>query len=172
LEWNLSEIRIEWEYAPVHARREAVVARWQTLFEMLVDWIDAFTKFAPTDERWKMPPGSPAQVQARIRRTQECTPGDLQYRESILQEYFQLGFMDVWTHDSFLWEYAGHRVEWSDARLQLIFDTYPHCKPGQKPPPELVAMAEELHPGKDLRPDRGAPPAWGTPQPLFKPAGL
>ena len=172
LELELADKRIEWEFAPLHARREALVVRFAQVLDLLVDWIDSFAKFAPTDERWTMPPGTPAQVQQRIRRTQECTPGDLHYRESILKEYFGLEFKDMWTHDTFLWEYAAHRVEWSDQRLQLIFDSYPHCKPGNRPPPELVAMAEELHPAQDYRPDRLRPPPWGTPQQLFKPVGL
>jgi len=162
LAFELARKRIEWELEPMHRRWTAVVDRWSYVLDLLVDWLDAHTSFAPGDERWRSPGASPAQVQHNIRRTKECTPGDVGYRLAILQEYFQLGFDDIFTHETFRTEYTARRVHWSDARLALIRETLPHCALGGVAPAELVARAERLHPHGDVRSDRGQAPPWGT----------
>jgi hypothetical protein len=160
---ELARKRIEWELEPMHRRWAAVVDRWSYVLDLLVDWLDAHASFAPSDERWRTPGASAAQVQQNIRRTKECTPGDVGYRLAILQEYFHLGFDDIFTHETFRTEYTARRVHWSDARLALIRETLPHCTLGGVAPPELVARAEQLHPNGDVRSDPGQAPPWGTP---------
>lgn len=163
LAFELARKRIEWEFEPMHRRWGAVVDRWSYVLERLVDWLDAHASFAPGDERWCPPGGSPAQAQHNIRRTKECAPGEIAYRLQILQEYFQLGFDDVFAHETFRTEYTARRVHWSDARLALIRETLPHCTLGAVAPAELVARAEQLHPDGTVRPDVGQAPPWGTP---------
>lgn len=160
---TLARRRIEWDLAPLAARWEAVVERWQRLLEALVDWLDAFTRFAPHDARWRPPGASEADVKRNIQRTQECGPGDFRFHEALFQRYFMLGWEQIFTHETFVWEYTARRVEWSDERLALVRATYPHCAPGGRPPAELVARAEELHPDRDYRPDKLQSPPWGAP---------
>ncbi|MBO6935445.1 MAG: hypothetical protein JJ863_10740 [Deltaproteobacteria bacterium] len=163
LSLELARKRIEWELEPLHRRWTAVVDRWSHVLELLVDWLDAHTSFAPGDERWCPPDGNPAKAEHNIRRTKECAPGDVGYRLAILGEYFQLGFDDIFTHETFRTEYTARRVHWSDARLALIRETFPHCVLGGVAPAALVARAEQLHPHGDVRPDAGKAPPWGTP---------
>ena len=163
LEWSMFTRRLDWEYAPAIRRREAIIRRWQAMLEALVDWVDSFARFAPHDPRWNPPGASPQQVRHNIARTQECGPGNFRFREAVFDRYFQLGWGDIWTHETFRWEFSARRVLWSDQRLDLIRDTYPHCQPGQRPPTELVSRAESLHNRADLRPDRLQAPPWGTP---------
>ena len=163
LQLSLIRRRVEWELAPLSHRQEAVVSRWQPIFALLVDWVDAFTSFAPWDARWRTPGSSEADVRRNIQRTQECEPGEVRFREALLQRYFRLPWDQIWTHETFIWEYTARRVEWSDERLYLMQDTYPHAVANTPPPAELVARVEALYPDWDLRSDRGKPPAWGAP---------
>lgn len=163
LEHKLRRRRMEWELEPLQIRWEAEVDRWQQLLTYLVDWIDAFTGFAPGDERWAAQDGNPATTQKNIERTQECEPGNFRYHEAVFQRYFHYGWNDLWQNETFIWEYTANRVEYSDARLSLMQQTYAHCVPGGKPPAELIARAEELHPAGDYRPNKLQPPPWGTP---------
>ncbi|HPQ67900.1 MAG TPA: hypothetical protein PKW95_02150 [bacterium] len=160
IEFEIGCVRIDHGAEPGIVRWDAIVRRWNRLLEMLVDWVDSFTGFAPTDERW-MPMGG-GDPWPNIMRTRECGPGDFRRRETIFHEYFNLTWDDIFLHETFLVEYTARRVHWSDERLRLIRATYDHCRPGQTPPQELIRRAEELHPAKDLRPERFQPPPWGT----------
>jgi len=160
LEFSILRYGIEWEFEPEHRLWYAMVSRWQYMLDLLVDWLDAHTSFAPTDSRWCMPPGT--DVQKNIRRTKECGPGNFRFREALFLEYFGLDWDAIWRHETFTWEYTANRVEWSDERLQLIRDTFQHCLPGNEAPAELVKRAEELHPGRDYRPGKLQHPPVGT----------
>lgn len=167
IEFEMGRTRIDWEAEPGIVEWEAITRRWNRLLEILVDWLDSFASFAPYDERW-VPPGG-GDPWPNIRRTRQCAPGDFRRREKIFGDYFGIAWAGLFTHETFVYEYTANRVYWSDERLRLICDTYSHCVPGGTPPPELVKRAEELHPARDLRPDRMKYPPWGTPlsQPCF-----
>ncbi len=160
IEFDIGCVRIDHDAEPGIVRWDAIVRRWNRLLEMLVDWVDSFTGFAPTDERW-MPMGG-GDPWPNIKRTRECGPGDFRRREQFLHDYFNIAWKDIFSHETFLVEYTARRVHWSDERMRLIRATYDHCRPGQTPPAELIRRAEELHPAKDLRPDRFKSPTWGT----------
>ncbi len=164
LEFELFGKRLDWEYEPWIHWREAVVDRWQSLLEQLVDWLDSFTSFAPYDPRWMPMGGTIDQARHNVQRTQECGPGEFRYHEAIFHRYFQLTWDQIWSHETFTWEYTARRIEWSDERLHMIRETYPHCQPGGRPPASLVSRAEQTHPsGRDWRPDKLQHPPWGTP---------
>ncbi len=160
---TMVELGTEIELAPYAARWDATVRHWEHALDGVIDWLDAFTSFAPTDDRWRSAGASAAAVQRNITRTQECAPGELAIRLE------QLGRLDVtWealvNHESFVWQYTARQLAASDERLRLAFATRPHCVPGQRPPRELIAASEELRrTGRDLRPDRRQRPPWGTP---------
>lgn len=143
-EFRLMRQKIEWEYAPGRAKWKAIIERWEKMHDMVADWIDAHCSFAPFDERW-VDPLNPANTPINILRTKECTPGDLKVRESIFREYFNLGWDDVWEHETYKAEQAASRIFSSDERVAMIRKTYPVCKLGSTPPADVIVVAERMH---------------------------
>jgi hypothetical protein len=161
---------IEWDVEPSKWKWSETVRLWSMMLDDLVDWVDAHTKFAPWDERWRPPGASEAQVKRNIRRTKECRPSAFRYRERLLGWYFGINWEGMWSHETFIYEYSANRVEISDERLHLVRATYPLCVPGAVASPELIAEAERLHPELDYRPNRLQHPPPGTPLRRFPPA--
>jgi len=146
-QFGLERIRIDWYYAPIQSRWDAISHGWEKLLELLFDWLDSFCDFAPMDFRW-VALGDPARTRHNIKRTNDCNPGFLKERERIFYEKFQLKWEDVFTHETFLNEYKAGRIWYSDEVLALIKETYPLCKPYSKPTTELIKHAEDIHHNK------------------------
>lgn len=144
-EFQLKRIEIEWRYKPERELYDAVKERWETLLELLFDWLDAYTKFAPYDSRWRTPGASEEQVRRNIKFTKECNPGFFKERLRIFKESFDLGFRDIFEHETFINESKAFRVPYSDERLDLIKRTFEVCKPFENPSDEMIKEAEKLH---------------------------
>lgn len=160
LEFSLRRRRIEWRYEPVHRHYKAMIDRWEHMLTCLVDWLDAFTSFAPSDDRWISTEGKQATLR-NVRRTQECGPGEFRYREAVFRRYFGVDWEGIWRSESFRWEYTANRISWTDERLHLVRATYAHCVPGGKPPDELIEQAKQHW--NQARPGVGQAPPPGTP---------
>jgi hypothetical protein len=146
VEFGIARSRIEWEYAPLISRWDAVYRRWDQLFGLLFDWVDSFTSFAPYDERWAGRTSS--ETRKNIDRTQECAPGIFRVRESIFNEYFNLAWNDIFTHETYLNEVKAQRIWYSDEVIALLKEAYPHLRPGNKPPSAIISKREALQQGK------------------------
>jgi hypothetical protein len=146
VEFGIMRSRLEWEYAPRINRWDAIYRRWDQMFGLLFDWMDSFASFAPRDERWIGQSGS--ETRKNIERTQECAPGIFKVRESIFNEYFNLTWNDIFTHETYLNEVTAQRIWYSDEVIALLKELYPHIRPGNKPPKEIVSRREALEPGK------------------------
>lgn len=145
LEFGIARGRTEWEYAPRINRWDAIYRRWDQLFDLLFDWIDSFCSFAPYDGRWIGETSS--QTRKNIERTQECNPGIFKVRESIFNEYFDLTWNDIFTHETYLNEVHAQRIWLSDEVIQLLKEVYPHVKPGNRPPAGIISRREALQHG-------------------------
>jgi len=143
VEYEIVRQKIEWEYEPQIIRWNAIVSRWDRMIEMLQDWVDSFTDFAPTDSRWAGE--NILNTRENIAFTQECNPGFFQVRERIFSSYFGMDFPAVFTHETFLHQQKNRLISYSDELIDLTRQAYPHCKPGQKPPADIIKKAEELH---------------------------
>jgi len=139
-----------WKYEPEKNEWYATIERWDRMLDQLHDWLDSFTKFAPYDERWVSMSGM-AETKRNIKRTQECQPGFFKVREDVFFRYFNLRWDDIFTHKTYLNEMAAGRIWYSDACLELIKETYPHCKPFNKAPEDLIKRAEEMHDAKTFK---------------------
>jgi hypothetical protein len=143
-EFGLERQRIDWEYAPRINQWYLVIRLWEKMVENVYDWLDSFCSFAPYDDRWKDMRGKTYTLR-NIKRTQECNPGILKVREKIYLDYFQMGWDDIFGHETFLNEYAANRVWYSDETLELIKKAYTHCKPFNKPGTDLIQQAEIIY---------------------------
>lgn len=143
-QFGLERERLDWEYAPLITGWNITIRLWEKMLMNVYDWLDSFGSFAPHDERWVDLRGQTFTMR-NIKRTQECNPGVLRAREVVLQDYFQLGWDDIFQHETYINEYQANRVWYSDETLELIKKAYPHCQPYQKPPEELVNQAETIY---------------------------
>ncbi|PKL73818.1 MAG: hypothetical protein CVV29_01450 [Methanobacteriales archaeon HGW-Methanobacteriales-2] len=143
-QFGLERERLDWEYAPLITGWNITIRLWEKMLMNVYDWLDSFGSFAPHDERWVDLRGQTFTMR-NIKRTQECNPGVLRAREKVLQDYFQLGWDDIFQHETYINEYQANRVWYSDETLELIKKAYPHCQPYQKPPEELVNQAEAIY---------------------------
>ena len=155
LVYTLAADRIDWEFAPLQAKWDAIEDRWERILSMATDWLDAHTDFAFYDLRWRPPGATDAQVRENIRRDKECLPGQIAVRETIFQEYFGLTFDDIFTHETYLNADDANWLDQSDERIELIKETRKVMSPGAVAPDELVKKSEEMHKAKtDVNPDR------------------
>lgn len=150
VELEMLRFRVQHEYEPKINQWEAIVFRAGKLLDIVIDWLDSFTSFAPFDERWA-DPTSPAKTKENIAFTQECGPGIFKVRENIFQEYFDLTWDDIFTHEMYRNEVTAARIWYSDERIALAKATYPHMQPGKSPPKELIAESETLKKENRLR---------------------
>ena len=145
--FSMERFRIESEFQPAINKYQAIIDRWGRLLELVHDWIDAFTSFAPYDERYVSLEGI-ERTKRNIKFCKECYPGFLKVREDIFNRYFALQWEAVFTHESFPNERKARRCMYTAAYVEFLQEVYPHCKPFSVAPPKLVTKAEQLHKDK------------------------
>ncbi len=148
LKFHIKRNELEWEYQPVINRWRAITEAFYQLFTLLYDWLDAYCDFAPFDGRWNFPGATRADVEKNIRRTKGTNPGFLKERLRIFNENFSLSWDNIFTHETFLFEYKRGFFPYSNERFELIKKTFQYCIPHEKPPIELIKQAEALHKAK------------------------
>jgi hypothetical protein len=151
LAFELRRQRVEWEHAPALARWKAVTRRWENLVGIVHDWLDAYTSFAPRDDRW-VDAGNPANTQKNIRRTRQVAPFRLREFERIFAETCGMTWADIFHHPTYTTAWYNVDIAVTAAKLEQIMAAHDRCVPGGQPTPELVRAAEQLHQGRgDLR---------------------
>jgi len=146
-EFGLVRGEIEWKYEPEIVKWNAITERWEKVLDLVNDWVDAHTNFAPKDERWA-DAGNPAATPKNIRRTKEVGPFRLREREKILKESFNIGWDDVFKHETFLLAWTNVDVMISSAKIELLKKAYPLCRPGGVASSEIIREAEKLRESK------------------------
>lgn len=141
--FGLKRQRIEWSYAPDMAKWSAIWNRCDYILTLVNDWIDAYTKFAPTDDRW-LDKTNPSRTKKNIRRTQQLNPHRLAFRELLLKQSFGLSWDDIFNHETYLEAFANVDIVLTQAKIDLLKKTHSHCAPGGEPPRELIVQAEQL----------------------------
>ena len=145
--FSMERFKIESEYQPLINKYDAIVWRWGRLLEILHDWIDAHTSFAPYDDRFVSLAGMPATLR-NIKYTKDCYPGFFKVREDIFNRYFDLQWDDIFTHESFPSERKAGRCRYTDSYIEFLKEIYRVCTPLTLAPQELIAKAEGLHKSK------------------------
>lgn len=140
--FELERFRIAHAHAPAIALRDAVVQRLPRLLDLVIDWLDAHTTWAPADDRFRG--ADAAATRERIAMARECNPGFYAVRAAQFAEMF--GPAPWWERPELAQERAAGRILWTDDRLTLALDAVPSCVPMASAPPELVARAEAFGP--------------------------
>jgi hypothetical protein len=147
--FSMERFRIESRYQPAINQYQAIIERWMRLLELVHDWIDAYTSFAPYDDRFSSLQGMEVTLR-NIKFCKDCYPGFLQAREDIFHRYFSMKWDDLFVHESFQNERRARRCMYTDDYIAFLKEVYPHCKPFGMAPAELVAKAEALHAQKKV----------------------
>jgi len=145
--FSMERFRIESEFQPQINKYDAIVWRWGKLLELLHDWIDAYTSFAPYDERYVSLEGM-ERTKRNIKFCKECYPGFFKVREDIFKRYFAMSWDDIFKHGSFPNERKARRCMYTDVYVEFLKEVYPNCNPFSTAPTELIAKAEQLHNNK------------------------
>ena len=147
--FSMERFRVESIFQPEINKYDAIVWRWGKLLELLHDWIDAYTSFAPYDERYVSLKGM-EETKRNIKFCKECYPGFFEVRQDIFNRYFAMQWNDIFEHESFSCERRAKRCLYTDAYIDFLKEVYQHCKPLTTALPELIAKAEQLHKDKDV----------------------
>jgi hypothetical protein len=143
-EFGLVRQNIEWKYEPDIIKWMEIIRRWDKMLEIVNDWVDSFGSFAPFDQRWADMRGMQYTLE-NIKYTKLCNPGFLKRREIIFNDYFQLNWDDIFTHDTWNWEMKAGRIWYSDINIEKLQKGYSFCVPGGSPPAELISLAEKIN---------------------------
>ena len=147
--FSMERFKIESVFQPMINKYDAIIWRWGKLLELLHDWIDAYTSFAPYDERYVSLSGM-EETKRNIKFCKECYPGFFKVREDIFKRYFNIQWDDIFAHESFAAERKGRRCMYTDAYIEFLKKIYTHCVPFAQAPQELITKAEQLHKDKEV----------------------
>ena len=148
-EYELARQKLEHQYLPAEVKWKAIVNRWEQLLDEVDEWINSYASNARYIDPWK----DAADPQRAVLRSQDCCPGQLKVREKIFYDYFQLTWDDIFSHDTYINEVNAYRMSYSQPHIDLLKRVYPHMKPFQKPPQELIDEAERTQ-NAQMNPDR------------------
>ncbi len=140
------DIRIDYEFDPLIAKWDAIVNRWENLLWSLSFWSLAHTPSAPHIAPWSLA----ANVQEAIRETKECRPGIFRQEERLFKKYFDMDFMDVFSHESFFYKVKNKYIGESQEFIEFLIEkVYPLCNPANFLPSEIVSERDAFY--KDKR---------------------
>jgi hypothetical protein len=147
--WEVEDFRVRTAHWPNHVERNM---RTKIMFYLLChthDWVDSFCKFAVDDPRWNTGGEALDVVMKRVIKTRECNPGMTKVYEGYLKEYFDIGWAEMFDNEVFKYEVMASntysmRMIFADERIEFLKQVRPHMKPGNEPPPELIAASEEM----------------------------
>lgn len=147
LKFNLGCEKTEFELNPKIKLWESQKHYWNRLIESLSDWITSFCSFAPYTQPWSLAPDP----RAAVIETQECEPGYFEVKQNQLMKYHGISFPEIFSHETFTWEVENNHLWYSMEYIKFLRDeVFSHCRPGTKPPAEVIAKAEKIHTGKRI----------------------
>lgn len=123
------------EFEPQIRKWNGIKRIWKGMIDDLFDWSLAYCHFAPKIKPWV---DAPNPVEATI-FDQNVKPGIFKEREKMLKKYFGMSFMDIFKHPTFIFEVEMSYFGLSQEIVEfLIEEVYPHCRPFNQLPSEIV----------------------------------
>ena len=142
LEMTLDEDTLEHKYHTAIAKWNACKDLWDDILSYIDTWITSYCNYAPLILPWKMA----ADPRTAVIRTQDTYPGYIKVKLARFEEYFGLHFEDIFKLKSFINEVKAYRIEWSKERIVFLKNkVFPHCRPFNHPPKEVITEAEKMH---------------------------
>lgn len=126
---------IDYEYAGKIAIWREITYRWDDLLSSLAFWSLSYCSFAPSILPWKV---TKDPVAATI-KSQKTIPGIFKQKERLFKKYFGLDFMDIFKHDTFKWAVKYDFISESQEFVEFLIEkVYPHCKPFNDLPSDVI----------------------------------
>lgn len=64
----------------------------------------------------------------------------------MLQKYFDIGFIDIFKHETFIWQVQNYCMEYSQEYTEFLIEkVYPYCKPEHHLPSEIITEREVFY---------------------------
>lgn len=142
--FNLERFKIESDHEADVRRYDHIRNLGQTILMDIHWWVDAYTKFAPTDERYKGQTES--ETIKNIERIKNTYSGKIKATVDILEQNYELQFKDLFKHESFDAEYRSNRFNYTSEYIKFIKDdVFPQCIPLKHADEALIKKAEILY---------------------------
>ena len=143
-EWEFVEKKIDWEYKPKIIKRDQTYHLFERILDNIDLWEMANCPFAMNVEPWV----NIYDVDKRrhvIEKDKNVTPGIIWEYEKLLLHYFGLRLKDIIHDQSFIHAIKAHTLIHSQEIVEhLLLEVYPHCKPLNKLPQDLIDKRTEI----------------------------
>lgn len=142
--FNLERFKIESDHEADVRCYNHIRDLWTNIFFDLHWWIDAYTKFATSDERYKGQ--TEAQTKKNIERIKNTNPGKIKAVLDVLAQNYKLQFKDIFKHETFDAEYRSNRFNYTAEYVKFIkYDVFFQCIPLKHADKKLIEKAESLY---------------------------
>jgi hypothetical protein len=134
-ELNLALDDVGREFDPRIKKWDRIKNLWDSMMWDLYLWSLSYCSFAPKIKPWAEAKNPPAEV----KKTQDTGPGVFREKEKLLSKYFGMSFADIFRHPTFEWEVKYNFYAYSQELTEFIIEeVYPHCKPFNHLPAEVI----------------------------------
>lgn len=138
--FSMQEIEREFELDSI--KWERIKHYWEKLISDLSFWSLSYCQYAPGMKPWVL---SKNPVEATI-NTQKTAPGLFVEYEKLFKKYFNLSFLDIFKHETFLWDVKNNFLGDSQEFIEyLIEQVYPQCKPFNDLNSEAIELREKFY---------------------------
>lgn len=142
--FSLERFKIENDHEADVRRYNHIRNLWQTIFSDLHWWIDAYTRFAPKDERYIGQ--NESETRKNIYRIKNINPGKIKAALNILEQNYQLTWIAIFKHETFDAEYRSNRFNYTEQYICFIKeDVFNQCIPLKHAAKALIEKAEALY---------------------------
>jgi hypothetical protein len=153
--WEGIQYAIQKKHWPRIREFNMRITMWTALLNLVDDWVDSLTKYAPYDYRWEYRPDI-EEAKRRVKWVINCVPGIARAKEAHYRELFGIGWDEIFSEPSF--EVERKRRDqgvggliYPDDRLEFFREAWPEMVPGKPAPDWLVKRAEESYEKKKER---------------------
>jgi hypothetical protein len=157
-EWEFVEKRIEWKYEPEIIKRDQKYNIFERILDNLDLWEMSWCPFAMNVMPW----ANIFDVEERkrvIEKDKQATQGIVWEYEKLLYRYFGLRLKDIIHDEGFIHAVKAHTMVHSQEAVEhLLVAVYPHCKPFQPMPQNLIDKRTEIQNAhREENPDQDKP---------------
>ncbi len=138
--FSMQEIERKFEFDSI--KWERIKHYWKKLISDLSFWSLSYCSFSPKIQPWSLAENP---VKSTI-KTQKTVPGLFVEYEKLFKKYFNLSFLDIFKHETFLWDIKNNFLADSQEFIEyLIEQVYPQCKPFNDLNPEAIKLREKFY---------------------------
>jgi hypothetical protein len=164
-EWEILRDDIHRKFVPDISKFNKIRSLWEDMLLDLSVWSLSYTSFAPEIFPW----AETSRPYEAVKETQNILPGVFWEKAKLLKKYFDLHFLDIFKHPTFLWQVKYHYLSFSQEFLAFVIEgVYPQCKPNNHLPENMIEKRADFHPRGPSKQDREANPESHMPSQRYR----